>query len=219
MTGKSTNSSILAKTLSQLKKDGSTDPAHQVTKVFTLNPKSITMLELYGSFNENTGEWSDGLVAILVREAVSDTTENKKWVNFDGPVDAIWIENMNTVLDDNKMLCMANGERIKLPPTMCVMFEVADLQVASPATVSRCGMVYLEPVHLGWEPLVTTWGENFTDIFPTYAEQLRDAILAVGREAIPFLREELKEAPGVPSMDNNLINSFHRLMNTFISEK
>ncbi len=62
----------------------------------------------YGNFNLNTGEWTDGLIAILVREAVSDTSDNKKWVNFDGPVDAIWIENMNTVLDDNKMLCLAN---------------------------------------------------------------------------------------------------------------
>ena len=86
--------------------------------MFTLNPKSITMNELYGSFNLNTGEWTDGLIAILVREAVSDNSDNKKWVNFDGPVDAIWIENMNTVLDDNKMLCLANGERIKLPPTI-----------------------------------------------------------------------------------------------------
>ncbi|CAE7249031.1 DNAH6 [Symbiodinium pilosum] len=69
--------------------------------------------ELYGFSNINTGEWTDGLVALLVREAVSDTSDNKKWVVFDGPVDAIWIENMNTVLDDNKMLCLANGERIK----------------------------------------------------------------------------------------------------------
>merc|ERR1719454_9259 len=142
--GKSVSINILAAALSQLRKDNSPDPAHQLTKIFSLNPKSITMEELYGTFNLNTGEWSDGLVAILVREAVSDSSENKKWVNFDGPVDAIWIENMNTVLDDNKMLCLANGERIKLSTTLHMMFEVQDLKVASPATVSRCGMVYME---------------------------------------------------------------------------
>ena len=70
---------------------------------------------------------------------------------------------MNTVLDDNKMLCLSNGQRIKLPATFTMMFEVNDLAVASPATVSRCGMVYLEPVHLGWEPIVDTWALKFKE--------------------------------------------------------
>lgn len=128
------------------------------------------MGELFGETNLLTMEWTEGLVSKLFKDAVAalegDKPDAKRWINFDGPVDALWIENMNTVLDDNKMLCLPNGQRIKMPNTCTMMFEVQDLRVASPATVSRCGMVYMEPIHLGWEPLIKTWYEQKTEIIP-----------------------------------------------------
>jgi dynein heavy chain len=80
-----------------------------------------------------------------------------RWIIYDGDVDALWVENMNSVMDDNKLLTLPNGERIRLQNYCKMMYEVYDLQYASPATISRCGMVYVDPKNLGYRPFYVRW--------------------------------------------------------------
>ena len=82
------------------------------------------MGELYGYVDPMSQDWHDGLASKIMRAAALEQGQDKDWVIFDGPVDAIWIENMNTVLDDNMTLCLANGQRIKLRHQMRILFEV-----------------------------------------------------------------------------------------------
>lgn len=75
----------------------------------------------------------------------------------DGPVDTLWIESLNSVLDDSKLLTLNNGDRISLTPQVRLLFEVEDLAVASPATVSRAGMIYIDIEEIGHKPYLEIW--------------------------------------------------------------
>lgn len=84
--------------------------------VFTINPLALTNDEMYGSFDGATHEWRDGILARIMRTTCKDDSPDQKWILFDGPVDTLWIESMNTLLDDNKLLTLLSGERISMSP-------------------------------------------------------------------------------------------------------
>jgi dynein heavy chain len=147
------------------------------------NPKSVTSDELYGIMTK-TKEWKDGLIAVIMRNMSKEqngykNTHKHKWVILDGDIDATWIESMNTVMDDNKILTLVSNERIPFTPTMRMLLEIQDMKHASPATVSRGGVLFINETDIGWKPYVESWREKmdqvaynaFYMLFSNYFEQ------------------------------------------------
>ncbi|KAL4164616.1 hypothetical protein KRP22_004480 [Phytophthora ramorum] len=130
------------------------------TKVIDLNPKSVSTEDLYGYMVLGTREWKDGLLSKIMRDVASSSVADPrpKWIVLDGDLDANWIESMNSVMDDNKMLTLASNERIPLKPNMRLLFEIRDLKYATPATVSRAGILYIsDDDGFQWRSFLASW--------------------------------------------------------------
>jgi len=95
---------------------------------------------------------------------------------------------MNSVMDDNKLLTLANGERIRLENYCALLFEVGNLNYASPATVSRAGMVYVDPKNLRYSPYWQRWVLTRPE---PQRELLNDFFEKIITQSIAFILEGL----------------------------
>ena len=123
-----------------------------------------------------TKEWKDGAIAVVMRNTPIHVyrTSNEmggytpihvhRWIVLDGDIDAEWIESMNTVMDDNKVLTLVSNERIAFAPTMRMLLEIQDMKHASPATVSRGGVLFINETDVGWKPFVESWRESLDQV-------------------------------------------------------
>ncbi|KAL0237672.1 hypothetical protein PCE1_001066 [Barthelona sp. PCE] len=200
----------LATSLTKLKDSDDFYKVH----ILTLNPKSISMDQLYGGRDKNTQEWYDGVLAKNIRTAAQNESDDHFYICCDGPVDALWIENMNTVLDDNKKLCLPSGQIIPLTDRMNIIFEVEDLAVASPATVSRCGMVYLEPIHIGFKAWIDSWISTLPENFVQFRPIIQRIFTGLIEPCVDFVKRSCNEL--IPAVASNLIQSCFRLFDSFI---
>ncbi|KJP89460.1 hypothetical protein AK88_00903 [Plasmodium fragile] len=162
LTGKTEILNILTSALSNI---------GNVTKIITLNPKAITSEHMYGVKDNLSEEWTPGIFANIWEKYNNNNLKYNTWIVCDGPVDAIWIENLNTVLDDNKILTLANNDRIPMTDNTKIAFEVENLNNASPATVSRAGIVYISDSDLGYKPFIYSWLQKLKDVH-TYGATL-----------------------------------------------
>uniref|UniRef100_A0A8D1UZT8 AAA+ ATPase domain-containing protein n=1 Tax=Sus scrofa TaxID=9823 RepID=A0A8D1UZT8_PIG len=236
--------------------------------VCVLNPKCVTLSELYGYLDLNTMEWTDGLLSATIRNYVySNTTKYSKkdndpgpkskisdsanvfkldssdtadtdyrvfekemekdtkipetqnfdwqWIILDGPVDTFWVENLNSMLDDTRTLCLANSERIALTDKIRVIFEVDSLPQASPAIVSRCAMVYMDPVDLGWEPYVKSWLWKTSKIMhKSGVDCLEFMIKNSVTDGLQFIKKHQKFQP-FPVQDITVVTTLCRILDAF----
>jgi dynein heavy chain len=157
-------------------------------------PKALTVDELYG-YMTLSKDWLDGALSIIMRGMSKNDrdlgyTENQtsKWVVLDGDIDTLWIESMNSVMDDNKVLTLVSNERIPLSDDMHLVFETDSLINASPATVSRAGIIYINEEDIGWRPVVESWlhdcnSKNEHKYIPGLFSKYIDRIQGFARQA------------------------------------
>ncbi len=127
------------------------------TKTYDINPKVVSTANLYG-YPLPSGDWKEGILSKTMKDLSDNPDLSPKWIVLDGDLDTNWIESMNSVMDNNKLLTLANGDRIKLKDHMWMLFEIRDLIYASAATVSRAGILYYsDDKGDQWRSFIKTW--------------------------------------------------------------
>ncbi|KAF6775658.1 hypothetical protein AHF37_04772 [Paragonimus kellicotti] len=202
--GKSKGIAVLLKALTE---------RGQPHRELRMNPKAVTTAEMFGHLDAPTHDWSDGIFTTLWRRTMRLKSHEHCWIVLDGPVDAIWIENLNSVLDDNKTLTLANGDRIPMVPNCKVVFEVDSVDNASPATISRNGMVYISSASLPWSPIFEAW-------IQTQTKCVRDAIGSLVENLFPSLMKflEIESANRIVYLEAFYIRQFCDLFSGMVDE-
>ncbi|KAH8098853.1 hypothetical protein JL720_1823 [Aureococcus anophagefferens] len=192
------------------------DPDNPV-KVVDINPKTMPTQDLYGYINMVTRDWKDGLLSTIMRDLGQIDDEKPKWILLDGDLDANWIESMNSVMDDNRLLTLASNERIPLKPHMRMIFEIRDLKYATPATVSRAGILYISTDEgFQWRSMINTWvstrsGDGFTDESRQWLTECFDECVG------PSLKCFRKMLTSIPQFETTLVENLLRLLDATLT--
>merc|ERR1719326_2832752 len=179
------------------------------------SPKAISTNELYGYVNMATREWKDGILSKTMRDLGLIPDSLPKWIMLDGDLDANWIESMNSVMDDNRLLTLPSNERINLKIHMKMIFEIRDLAYASPATVTRAGVVFMVDYEgVQWRSFEMSWIKKLENATPKQKEKLQKYFDKYCPDALLYMKKNCKIQ--VPMVDIAMVDKICYLLDSFI---
>ncbi|CAD6999081.1 unnamed protein product [Ceratitis capitata] len=171
--GKSTVITLLRQALMSTAMKSTSKTASQI-RLHTINPKSMSRVQLLGRLDPETRQWMDGVLTNTAVIVNAEPSNVHSWIVCDGSIDPEWIEALNSVLDDNRLLTLPSGWRIQFGSNVNFIFETDDVRHASPATISRMGIVNMNPADFPQAQILETMlaKEEFGDLLHTYIEEL-----------------------------------------------
>uniref|UniRef100_A0A0N5CE75 Cytoplasmic dynein 2 heavy chain 1 n=1 Tax=Strongyloides papillosus TaxID=174720 RepID=A0A0N5CE75_STREA len=197
--------------------------------VMFFNPKSMERNHLLGYMNLDTREWNDGVLTLASRRAVRNV-ESGNWIICDGEIDPEWIEALNSVLDDNRLLTMPSGERIQFEDNVNFIFETDDLSYASPATISRMGVIFISEEDIDINLVIRSWIDKnkdnlpeiiddwMTDIFIPTIEYVLTKKNEFSASKISIIENGLSSLHKVKTKNDFIVRIFRSLL-AFVSQK
>ncbi|XP_067674368.1 uncharacterized protein [Haliotis asinina] len=136
----------------------SSTPGDTIHKLLRINPLVVDDSSImFGSLNQNH-DWVDGIFTTACRKANRNISTT--WLCLDGPLNSGWADNFNSILSGDRVLHLKNGDKLFLSENVILLFETDDLNIASPATVARSGILYLDRDVVGWKPIAKAWLES-----------------------------------------------------------
>jgi dynein heavy chain 2, cytosolic len=180
--GKSTIITILRETLIASAK---------TIRNYVISPKSMSRTQLLGYLDQDTRQWHDGVMTNTAIAVSSEPMDISSWIVCDGDIDPEWIEALNSVLDDNHLLTLPSGWRIQFQDNVNFIFETHDLTHASPATISRMGIIYVSAEDLDDNLVLDTWADKQTDaaMFHQWTDDYLKSFVAQKSERQKFLAD------------------------------
>ncbi|XP_030382925.1 cytoplasmic dynein 2 heavy chain 1 [Scaptodrosophila lebanonensis] len=162
-------------------------------RVHTISPKSMSRVQLLGRLDADTRQWQDGVLTHTAVVVNQEPAHVHSWILCDGSIDPEWIEALNSVLDDNKLLTLPSGWRIQFGNNINFIFETDDVRHASPATISRMGIINMSYEHYPLQAIVRheLAKEPYGDLLQSYL----DANFEAAAEWLE--REQLGHIPGI----------------------